>query len=171
MPLELPAALSHKAAAWVRIHPEGLLHAFDMVSYARCAASGSMLQPSDQSCTRPLMRSTSCSVLRSAACSGGRYDCCRSIGSASYGVIGRIVFSAARRRMCSDKIEAITGVRPTLFRCPYGEYNDTAIKAIRSLGVEPVQWDVDSLDWKGLSAGADIDQTRGDAAPRAWFVF
>ena len=27
---------------------------------------------------------------------------------------------------CSDKIEAITGVRPTLFRCPYGEYNDTA---------------------------------------------
>ena len=86
-------------------------------------------------------------------------------------MIGRIVFSAARRRMCSDKIEAITGVRPTLFRCPYGEYNDTAIKAIRSLGVEPVQWDVDSLDWKGLSAGADIDQTRGDAALRAWFVF
>ena len=53
---------------------------------------------------------------------------------------------------CSDKIEAITGVRPTLFRCPYGEYNDTAITAIRDLGVEPIQWDVDSLDWKGISA-------------------
>ena len=53
---------------------------------------------------------------------------------------------------CSDKIQAITGVRPTLFRCPYGEYNDTVIRAIRDLGVEPIQWDVDSLDWSGISA-------------------
>ena len=53
---------------------------------------------------------------------------------------------------CSDRIETITGVRPTLFRCPYGEYTDSAIRSIRELGVEPIQWDVDSLDWKGLSA-------------------
>jgi polysaccharide deacetylase family sporulation protein PdaB len=53
---------------------------------------------------------------------------------------------------CADKIEAITGVHPTLFRCPYGEYNDTVIKAIRAIGIEPIQWDVDSLDWKGISA-------------------
>ena len=53
---------------------------------------------------------------------------------------------------CSDKIQAITGVRPTLFRCPYGEYNDTVIRAIRDLGVTPIQWDVDSLDWSGNSA-------------------
>ena len=56
---------------------------------------------------------------------------------------------------CSNKIQAITGVRPTLFRCPYGEYNDTVIRAIRDLGVTPIQWDVDSLDWTGNSA-ADI---------------
>ena len=53
---------------------------------------------------------------------------------------------------CSDKIEAVTGVRPTLFRCPYGEYDDHVIKAVRSLGMTAVQWDVDSLDWKGISA-------------------
>ena len=28
---------------------------------------------------------------------------------------------------CGDKIEAVTGVRPTLFRCPYGEYDDHVI--------------------------------------------
>ena len=50
---------------------------------------------------------------------------------------------------CSDKIQAITGVRPTLFRCPYGEYNNTVIRAIHDLGVTPIQWDVDSLDWSG----------------------
>ena len=54
--------------------------------------------------------------------------------------------------LCSDKIEQITGVRPTLFRCPYGEYDDHVIQAVNSLGMTAVQWDVDSLDWKGISA-------------------
>ncbi|MBQ3262618.1 MAG: polysaccharide deacetylase family protein [Oscillospiraceae bacterium] len=53
---------------------------------------------------------------------------------------------------CSDRIEALTGARPTLFRCPYGEYDDHVIEAIRAIGVTPIQWDVDSLDWKGISA-------------------
>lgn len=54
---------------------------------------------------------------------------------------------------CNDKIEALTGVRPTLIRCPFGEYDDHVISTIRSIGMEPIQWDVDSLDWKGISAG------------------
>ena len=53
---------------------------------------------------------------------------------------------------CNDKIEAVTGVRPTLVRLPYGDYDDNAIRAVRSTGMEPIQWDVDSLDWKDLSA-------------------
>ena len=53
---------------------------------------------------------------------------------------------------CNDKIEGVTGVRPTLFRCPYGEYDDHVIAATHSIGMEPIQWDVDSLDWKDLSA-------------------
>lgn len=53
---------------------------------------------------------------------------------------------------CNDKIEAITGVRPTLVRLPYGDYDDCSIQAVRSIGMEPIQWDVDSLDWKEISA-------------------
>lgn len=53
---------------------------------------------------------------------------------------------------CNDKIEAITGVRPTLVRLPYGDYDDQVIATIRGMGMEPVQWDVDSLDWKEISA-------------------
>ena len=56
---------------------------------------------------------------------------------------------------CGEKIAAVTGTQPTLFRCPYGEYDDHVINAVRSMGIEPIQWDVDSLDWKDLSA-ADI---------------
>jgi peptidoglycan/xylan/chitin deacetylase (PgdA/CDA1 family) len=46
---------------------------------------------------------------------------------------------------CNDKIEAITGVRPTLFRPPYVEYDDNVILTINSMGMLPIQWDVDSL--------------------------
>lgn len=53
---------------------------------------------------------------------------------------------------CNDKVEAVTGVRPTLVRFPYGDYNDTTVRATRTIGMEPIQWDVDSLDWKDLSA-------------------
>lgn len=53
---------------------------------------------------------------------------------------------------CNQKIEAITGVHPTLFRPPYGEYNDLVVSTVRSMGMEPIQWDVDSLDWKNLTA-------------------
>ena len=53
---------------------------------------------------------------------------------------------------CNDKIEKVTGVRPTLVRLPYGDYDDNSINAVRSIGMEPIQWDVDvsatdSSDW------------------------
>ena len=51
-----------------------------------------------------------------------------------------------------DKIEAVTGARPTLFRAPYGEYNDLVVQTAEELGLTTIQWDVDSLDWKDLPA-------------------
>ncbi len=48
-------------------------------------------------------------------------------------------------------IENITGERPCLFRAPYGEYNKTLVKLCRETERYIIQWDVDSLDWQGLS--------------------
>lgn len=48
----------------------------------------------------------------------------------------------------SERAQAITGVRPTLFRPPYGEYNNRVISISRAEGYEAVQWSIDSLDWK-----------------------
>ena len=53
---------------------------------------------------------------------------------------------------CNDKLSAITGVSPVLFRCPYGEYDDHVIQAVKEAGMTAVQWDVDSFDWKEISA-------------------
>lgn len=49
---------------------------------------------------------------------------------------------------CSDKIEALTGQRPTSFRPPYGDYDNEVVTVSRSEGYEVVQWSIDSLDWK-----------------------
>ena len=49
-------------------------------------------------------------------------------------------------------IEDITGKKVELFRAPYGDYNDTLITTAKELGLYTIQWDVDSLDWKNLSA-------------------
>ena len=51
-----------------------------------------------------------------------------------------------------EKIKAITGKDVTVFRPPYGSYSNDLINACSSRGLIAVQWDVDSLDWKGLSA-------------------
>lgn len=51
-------------------------------------------------------------------------------------------------RDMSDKVEKLTGVRPVLFRPPYGDYNDRVISVSRQEGYEAVQWSIDSLDWK-----------------------
>lgn len=72
---------------------------------------------------------------------------------------------------CSDKIEAVTGVRPTLFRPPYGEYDDHVIAAVRGMGMEPVQWDVDSLDWKELSAAEITKRVTSKVQPGSIVLF
>lgn len=53
----------------------------------------------------------------------------------------------------SAAITQITGGQVELFRAPYGDYDDELIKTAEELGLYTIQWDVDSLDWKDLSAG------------------
>lgn len=52
----------------------------------------------------------------------------------------------------SMAIKAVTGEEVTLFRPPYGDYDDLLIETAERLGLYTIQWDVDSLDWKNLSA-------------------
>ena len=52
----------------------------------------------------------------------------------------------------SKKIFEITGKPVTLFRPPFGDYNNQLLTVANGLGLYTIQWSVDSLDWKGLSA-------------------
>ncbi len=55
-----------------------------------------------------------------------------------------------------EKVKTLTGKDMILFRPPYGDYNDTLIKTTRECGYYPIQWDVDSLDWKDYDAATII---------------
>ena len=54
-----------------------------------------------------------------------------------------------------QKIKDIIDIDIKLFRAPFGSYNNTVLDTATSLGLQTIQWDVDSLDWKGIS-GAEI---------------
>lgn len=48
-------------------------------------------------------------------------------------------------------IQGITGLRPKLIRPPYGEITEPQLRWARSSRYKIVNWNVDSMDWKGLS--------------------
>jgi polysaccharide deacetylase family sporulation protein PdaB len=55
-----------------------------------------------------------------------------------------------------EKVKELTGKDMILFRPPYGDYNDTLIQSARDCGYYPIQWDVDSLDWKDYDAATIV---------------
>ena len=46
------------------------------------------------------------------------------------------------------RVQELTGYEMTLFRPPYGDYNNQVIANARECGYSSVMWDVDSYDWK-----------------------
>ncbi len=57
---------------------------------------------------------------------------------------------------CNKKIKAITGKAPTLLRPPYGDYDNCVVETVNGLNMYPIQWSVDSLDWKDSATANSI---------------
>lgn len=52
----------------------------------------------------------------------------------------------------NEGVKKLTGKDCKVFRPPFGDYNDTLIEEVSSSGMTTIQWDVDSLDWKGIDS-------------------
>lgn len=52
---------------------------------------------------------------------------------------------------CEKKIEQVTGKKTTVYRAPYGEYNDNVITAAERQSYKTIQWSLDTLDYSGLT--------------------
>lgn len=46
------------------------------------------------------------------------------------------------------KVQELTGYEMCLFRPPYGDYDNHVITNAQKCGYYPIQWSIDSLDWK-----------------------
>ncbi|KUO52846.1 MAG: hypothetical protein APF76_14560 [Desulfitibacter sp. BRH_c19] len=55
-------------------------------------------------------------------------------------------------------IKDITSFEANLFRPPFGAYNNRLIQICSELNIYPIQWSVDSLDWKNITSGAMVER-------------
>lgn len=55
----------------------------------------------------------------------------------------------ADTKECSRKIKMLTGEEPTLYRAPYGEYDDTVMTTVEGMGLKVIQWSVEVSDRVG----------------------
>ncbi|MFC8422873.1 polysaccharide deacetylase family protein [Streptomyces sp. NPDC057236] len=65
----------------------------------------------------------------------------------------------------SDIVEQACGERPEWFRAPYGAWNRAAFQLGAELGMEPLAWTVDTLDWTEPGTRTIVERVEDGAAP------
>ncbi|MFD7256245.1 polysaccharide deacetylase family protein [Streptomyces sp. NPDC059874] len=65
----------------------------------------------------------------------------------------------------SDVVQQTVGESPLWFRAPYGAWNRAAFEIGAELGMEPLAWTVDTLDWKEPGTTTIVSRVLGGAAP------
>ncbi len=68
-------------------------------------------------------------------------------------------------------IEALTGTKPVLFRPPFGAYDNKVIETLEELGYKVIQWSVDSLDWKDITADQIVERVVSRIEPGSIVLF
>ena len=74
---------------------------------------------------------------------------------------------AADLRRTGDAIAAAAGLRPALFRAPYGHTSDTMLRALQEARYTSIGWDIDSEDWSDASADEIVANVLDRAHPGA----
>jgi peptidoglycan/xylan/chitin deacetylase (PgdA/CDA1 family) len=64
-----------------------------------------------------------------------------------------------------DEIQQVAGIRPRFFRPPYGAMNEDVIRIAVALRYKILYWDVDSLDWSGLTAAQVVTNVMSHVHP------
>ena len=66
---------------------------------------------------------------------------------------------------CNEAIKQLIGTEPTLFRPPYGEYDNKLVQNLRAKDMYCVQWNIDSLDWKDPPADEIVSRIQKKLCP------
>ncbi|WP_028814371.1 polysaccharide deacetylase family protein [Streptomyces flavidovirens] len=65
----------------------------------------------------------------------------------------------------SDVVEHTIGHAPAWYRAPYGAWNRRSFEIGAELGMEPLGWTLDTLDWREPGTEAIVRRVRGGAGP------
>ncbi|MFF1408998.1 polysaccharide deacetylase family protein [Streptomyces sp. NPDC058289] len=65
----------------------------------------------------------------------------------------------------SEVVQHAIGTAPQWFRAPYGAWNRAAFEIGAELGMEPLAWTVDTLDWKEPGTATIVSRVLKQAAP------
>jgi len=63
-------------------------------------------------------------------------------------VVSAAVETRNQLEECQRAVEEVTGATPRLFRPPFGGRRPVTLRIARSLGLEPILWNVTSWDWE-----------------------
>ncbi|MFE6401111.1 polysaccharide deacetylase family protein [Streptomyces alboflavus] len=85
----------------------------------------------------------------------------------SHPLLPRLSRASIRRQMerTCDIVDATVGRPPEWFRAPYGAWNRAAFELGAELGMEPLAWTVDTLDWRTPGTGTIVRRVLGGAGP------
>lgn len=72
---------------------------------------------------------------------------------------------------CSEKLQKITGKEVTLVRAPSGDYNSLSLDVAKELHMTMIQWDVDSLDYRGLGVDEIVQRITSRTANGSIILF
>ena len=56
----------------------------------------------------------------------------------------------------AQKIQEVTNVNPTLFRFPFGDYDNVSMHMMQDNGIDAIQWSIDTLDTKRTKATSPV---------------
>ncbi|MGW6706182.1 polysaccharide deacetylase family protein [Streptomyces sp. NPDC054956] len=65
----------------------------------------------------------------------------------------------------SEVVQEVTGEAPLWFRAPFGAWNRAAFEIGAELGMEPLAWTVDTLDWKEPGTTTIVSRVLKGAGP------
>lgn len=70
-----------------------------------------------------------------------------------------------------ELIKETTGQEATLFRPPFGEYNNLVLDTVQQAGYHTIQWSVDSLDWRPVTANDIYERVTSRIEPGSIVLF
>jgi peptidoglycan/xylan/chitin deacetylase (PgdA/CDA1 family) len=81
-----------------------------------------------------------------------------------------IFLSAAKIRQqledCNKALEDALGIKPTLFRPPFGGRRPNVLRTARAMGMRPIMWSVTAYDWSAKTAEAIVTKATAQIASR-----